>query len=98
MATRGATWTLPTTYVNGEAISAEDQAKIITHIYMDGTEVGVSTPGASSWEGEIDMVQGQTYVFAAKSEINGQFSVATPEVSFTVPFFPPNPPTDLVIS
>jgi hypothetical protein len=98
MASRGANWVLPTTYTNGEAILPADQAKIVTHIFMDGVEVGVSSPGATQWDGEIDMVQGQSYKFTATCEINGLFSVASPEVTFTVPFFPPNPPTNLAIS
>ena len=98
MAARSATWTLPTTYANGDPITTEDQALIVTHIFMDGAEIGASKPGESTWTGDVVMVQGQTYHFTATCEINGQFSVASPEVTFEVPFFPPNPPTGLAIT
>ena len=98
MASRNATWVLPTTYSNGEAILPADQVKIVTHVLMDGVEVGVSSPGASSWDGEIVMVQGQSYTFKATCELDGQTSLPSPEVVFTVPFVPTNPPTGLTIS
>ena len=95
---RTANWTLPTTYSDGSAIDPADQAQIVTHIVMDGVEVGTSAPGATSWTGDLPMNYGGTYLFSVHATLNGQTSISTPEVSFTVPFRVPNPPTGLSIS
>ena len=95
---RTATWKLPTTYSDGTVIPPGNVARIVTHLYMDGVEIGVSTMGAATWSGEIAMVMGQTYNFTAACTLDGQTSLPSPEVAFTVPFVHTNPPTSLIIS
>ena len=96
MATRKVEWALPTTYTNGTAIA--DQSQIVTHIFVDGVEVGVSAPGASEWTGEVPSSPGQSLVFTAACELAGQMSAQAEGVAFQIPFQVPNPPTGLRIS
>jgi len=96
MATRNVKWTLPTTYTDGSAIA--DQSQLITHIFVDGVEVGVSSPGASEWTGEVPSSPGQTLVFTAACELAGQMSAQAEGVVFKIPFLAVNPPTGLRIS
>jgi hypothetical protein len=99
MATRTAAWVLPTTYTDGSPIL--DQSKIVTHIYADGVEVGVSAAGGVLWSGEVASVQGQSIVFTAKCEFAGvddPFSPASVEVTFVTPFLATSPPTGLSIT
>lgn len=98
MATRTVRWDLPTTYVDGSPIL--DPSKIVTHIYADGNEVGVSTPGASMWTGDVPSVQGQTIIFSARCELAGVDDPlsAPAEVTFVTPFLATSPPTGLSIT
>lgn len=94
MATRTVKWDLPTTYLDGSPIL--DPSKIVTHIYADGKEVGVSDPGAAMWTGDVPSAQGQTIIFTAKCEMAGvddPFSPASAEVTFVTPFLATTPPT-----
>lgn len=87
MATRTVNWVLPTTYVDGSAIT--DPSKLITHVFADGVEVGASLPGASSWTGDVPSVPGQVIRFTAACEMDGvpdDLGPSTPEVVFAVPF------------
>lgn len=96
MATRKVQWELPTTYTDGTAIA--DKSAIVTHIFVDGVEVGVSSPGATEWVGEVPSSPGQTLVFTAACELAGQMSAQAEGVAFQIPFLVPNPPTGLRIS
>lgn len=94
-------WSLPTAYSNGEAIPPEVQAKLVTHIYRDGMEVGVSAPGATEASIIVDDVAGQSYSYMAKCEVDGipdDLSAPSEVVTLTIPFLQVNPPTGLRIS
>lgn len=101
MATRKATWILPTTYNDGSAIPPETLAKLVTHIYRDGGEVAASAPGATEVSFQVDEAQGQSYSYTGRCEVDGvqdDLSAASEVVVLTVPFVPTNPPTGLRIS
>ncbi len=101
MANRKATWILPTTYSDGSAIPADVQSKLVTHIYRDGVEVAASAPGATEVSFQVDEVQGQSYSYTGRCEVDGvpdELSAASEVYVYTVPFVPANPPTGLSIS
>lgn len=98
MAIRKVSWVLPTTYTDG---TSTDQGKIITHIFVDGVEVGASDPGATEWQGEVAGAEGATLRFSAACEMDGvadDMGPFSPEVIYNVPFRRVSPPTGLTIS
>jgi hypothetical protein len=101
MAQRKVEWTLPTTYSDGSAIPAEVAAKLVTHIYRDAVEVGVSAPGATEAVIEVAEVPGQSYVYTGRCEVDGiddPLSAPSEVALFTAPFLVAGPPTGLRIS
>jgi hypothetical protein len=56
MAQRTVYWELPSTYNNGTAIPPEIIAKLVTHIFRDDVEVGVSAPGATEMVVTVDEI------------------------------------------
>jgi len=98
MAIRTVSWELPTAYSNGGTL---DQSKVVTHIFVDGIEVGVSDPGATSWQGEVAGAEGATLRFQASCEMDGvadDMGAMSPEVIFNVPFRVVGVPTIVSIS
>jgi hypothetical protein len=88
---------LPTTYENGDIILSG--APIVTHIFMDGVEVAVSPPGATSMDFPIVLEPGKAYSFTAKCEIDGiddELSAPSdPPFVYVVPFLVVSPPSGL---
>lgn len=93
---RTATWTNPTSYSDGSPLGTDN---IISHVFVctsatDNTtcvEIGVSTPGATSWTGTSPQKVNETrwYALRAESQAYGTKSVYdTPTSFFLQPPFP----------
>ena len=101
MAQRTVYWELPSTYSNGTAIPPEIIAKLVTHIFRDDVEVGVSAPGATEMVVEVAEVPGDTDAYYGRCEVDGindPMSAPSEVVVLTIPFLAVNPPTGLRIS
>ncbi len=101
MAQRTVYWELPTTYSNGTAIPPEIIAKLVTHIFRDDVEVGVSDPGATSMVVTVDEIPGDTDAYYGRCEVDGvadDLSAPSEVVVLTIPFLVVSPPTGLRIS
>jgi hypothetical protein len=99
------TWTNPTQYTDGSAISPEDQAKLKTHIYWSTksdsgwVEFAVVENGANTWAGQLPANRGVTAYYTLRSELNGLLSdYMSPSVSYVRPFIPTKAPSGLTIS
>ena len=97
-------WNNATQYTDNSAISAADQATIVTRIYHGATAgtatalLATVTGGGETWTGAIPYTRGQTGYFAATNEVGGQVSGPSPAVSYTVPAPGPKAPTTINIT
>jgi len=102
------TWSNPTTYDDSTAIGASAQATLTTKIYYAATANGCATgtlfqsvlSGAISYSGTLPVTaKGSTTYYCATSTIpaEGQESLKSPAVSYTVPFVAPTAPVLLNI-
>ena len=98
------TWNNATQYTDNSAISAADQAAIVTRIYHGATAATATTllttvpAGGETWAGAIPYTRGQTGWFTATNEVGGQVSAYAPAVSYTVPAPGPKAPTTINIT
>ena len=98
------TWTNPTTYVDGSAISSAKQAQIKTHMFWGTsttgpwTEFAVIGGGAVSYAGTPPTERGATAHYTLTTELDGMHSAyLTPAVPYTRPYIACNPGSGLVI-
>ena len=85
-------WTNPPTRANGTALTAAEQAALVTNLYLRGdatqawTYFGSSQPGATTWTGTVLVTPGATYQCNIDVTLNGATGakMATP-FSLTVP-------------
>jgi hypothetical protein len=84
------TWSNPTTYVDGSAISAAKQAQIKTHIFYGSvstgpfTEFAVANAGTTTYTGPLPVDVGISAYYTLKSELDGlQSAYLTPAIAYT---------------
>ena len=98
------TWNNATQYTDNSAISAADQALIVTRIYHGTSPTTMTsllatvTAGGETWTGAIPYTRGQTAYFTANNELGGQISSPAPAVAYTVPAPGPKAPTTITIT
>jgi hypothetical protein len=89
-------WTLPTTYADGSIIPSG--SLLVTHIFLDGVEVGVSSPGAVEMDFDVVLEPGKSYEFTGKCEVSGvpdALSAPSDPFVYFVPFPVVSPPSGL---
>lgn len=96
-------WKLPTTYTDGSAISADNQAKITVEVFTGPsatgpwTSAGTAAAGATSATAP-DPAAGGTLWYNAKATLNGKTSDYGVAKSATLPFRTPGAPTEIIVT
>lgn len=96
-------WSLPTTYVDGSAVTPADQAKIVIHLFSGSAANGPwieftkTASGATSWTGRLPAARGVPAFYAITAELNALQSAYSASVGYTVPFVATDTPGSLTI-
>lgn len=99
-------WSLPTTYTDGSAISAAARATITVKIYKSldhltwGVPIATVLNGGTSWTGNLNVAPGGTVYVTATATIpaENQESGYAPYYTYTVPYLAPSTPTAVTIT
>ena len=98
------TWTNPTTYVDGSAISTVKQATIKTHLFWGPatsgpwTQFALVSAGLMTYTGTPPPDRGIQAYYTLACELDGvQSAYLTPAISYIRPYIACNPGSNLVI-
>ena len=98
------TWTNPTTYVDGSAISTAKQATIKTHLYYGSVNTGpwieftLVSNGLMAYTGTPPPDRGVQAYYTLTWELDGvQSAYLTPAISYKRPYIACNPGSNLAI-
>lgn len=98
------TWTNPTTYIDGSAISVAKQATIKSHLFYGTvstgpwTEFALISNGAMTYTGTPPLDRGIQAYYTLAWELDGvQSAYLTPAISYTRPYIACSPGSNLMI-
>ncbi|MDA8122233.1 MAG: hypothetical protein M0Z38_06680 [Deltaproteobacteria bacterium] len=99
-------WSLPTTYTDGSAISSGAGATITTKLYKSldhitwGTAIATVLNGATSWSGNLNVAPGGTIYVTATATIPAENveSGYAPYYTYTVAYLAPSTPHSITIT
>lgn len=100
------TWSLPSTYTDGSAITAAKQATVTTKLYKSldhltwGVPIATVLNGATAWTGNLNVAPGGTIYVTATATIPAENmeSGYAPYYTYTVAYLAPSTPTSITIT